>query len=421
MSLKSAPTLEEYLCDSDSDTKPADTGNNATECNETEKDQYPEIKWNEILPKLPFDDEGYVQSFDIILNVDDDVMNRNKDEIQQFFNQYGVVVIRDVIDEKEAELSNSELFDFVEDSFKGLNRNDPSTWHKITGNSAKLGMITDFPVMTPQLTRNRINSKLYTAYSYILDTPIDNLYTNIGRVGWMRPTKNIQFDPDKPREDRPEWKTLDGTTWLHLDYDPLTNHCTTFGLMPRNQVKDAQIDTFPYVRTQGILALDDCTVNDGGFQCVPGFHNIMKSVWIEQMGEDRIKSGIMGHRYQFKKEDPVIEYITKCPIRKGSFLVWNSKLPHNNFPNDSDHGRNNQYIKYARYDDPAVKPVKFGETQIGAWGIWPISMELPDEVELNDITRRIYGIDVPDPDGTGSEATSGHVGNSRFRIRCVLL
>ena len=92
------------------------------------------------------------------------------------------------------------------------------------------------------------------------------------------------------------------------------------------------------------------------------------------------------------------------------------QLPHNNFSNDSGHGRKNQYIKYARYDDEAVKPVQFGKVQIGAWGVWPISVEFPDEVQLNDITKRIYGIGVADPDAVEEEEDG-----SKFRIRCVLL
>ena len=92
----------------------------------------------------------------------------------------------------------------------------------------------------------------------------------------------------------------------------------------------------------------------------------------------------------------MIKY-TKCPLRKGSFLVWNSKLPHINFNNNSNHGRKNQYIKYARYDDPAVKPVKFGVEQSGPWGMWPLTLKFPfDQVELNDVTKKLYGIDVLD-------------------------
>ena len=151
-------------------------------------------------------------------------------------------------------------------------------------------MIGDWPVMSLQICKNRVNKKLYTAYSYILDTEISNIYTNIGRVGWMRPTKDIKFSENKI-EDKPEWKTKDGKDWLHLDYDPLTNHCTTFGLMPRNHIKHAKIDPFDKVRTQGILALDDCSINDGGFQCIPGFHNIMHNIWIKESGKDFIDKG----------------------------------------------------------------------------------------------------------------------------------
>ena len=273
--------------------------------------------------------------------------------------------------------------------------------------------------MTPQIVRNRVNPKLYTAYSYILNTSIDNVYTNIGRIGWMRPTKDIKFDENKI-EDRPNWKTQDGRKWLHLDYDPLSNHCTTFGLMPRKEVKYAEKDDFPHVRTQGILALDDCSINDGGFQCIPGFHNIMNDIWIKESGQELIKRGVFQHRYQFKQDDPLINYITKCPLKRGSFLVWNSKLPHNNFHNNSNHGRKNQYIKYARYDDPAVKPVKFGVEQSGPWGMWPLTLQFPEEVQLNDITKRIYGIGVEDVDQ--QDIDKGNDDNSnKFKINCLIL
>eukprot|EP01083_Nonionella_stella_P231604 817712_1 len=280
--------------------------------------------------------------------------------------------------------------------------------------------------MSKQIVRNRIKPKLYTAYSYILDTPVNNLYTNIGRVGWMRPTKNIKFSDNKI-EDRPQWKTQHGTKWLHLDYDPISNHCTTFGLMPRDTVKYAKVDTFEHVRTQGILALDECRLSDGGFQCIAGFHKIMKEIWIKEYGIEYITKGVFQHRYQYKVNDPLIKYITKCPLKKGSFLVWNSKLPHNNFSNDSDHGRKNQYIKYARYDDPAVKPVKFDVVQSGAWGMWPLTMEFPDEVELNDVTRRLYGIGVSDPDGEekneeqDKKVKDENNENNKGKINCLIL
>ena len=380
------------------------------------KEEFPNIDWGSVLPKLPKDNDGYVKSFEVILNSDDEkAMEQNKRDIQDFFNKYGVVVIRNVLSRAEAGLSCKELFDFVESSFEGLDRNDPNTWHKVSKSSAKLGMIGDFPVMSPQLVKNRMNEKLYTAYSYILDTDISNIYTNIGRVGWMRPTKNIRFADDKI-EDRPQWKTQDGTTWLHMDMDPITNHCTTLGLMPNKLVKHAEIDSFAHVRTQGILALDDCGISDGGFQCVPGFHNILQSVWVKESGKENIAKRVFQHRYQFKSTNPVIKYITKCPLRRGSFLVWDSRLPHNNFPNDSNHGRKNQYIKYARYDDEAVKPVRFGVEQSGPWGMWPLTLEFPfDDVELNGVTKRIYGIGVADVVSESKQS------KNKLFLNCILL
>ena len=111
--------------------------------------KYPQVDWDKVLPKLPMDQDGYVQSFEIITNSDDQkVIEENKREIQDFFNKYGVVVIANILNEKELELSCNELFDFVEKNFKGFDRNDPNTWNVIDGLSAKLGMITDWFVNT---------------------------------------------------------------------------------------------------------------------------------------------------------------------------------------------------------------------------------------------------------------------------------
>jgi len=399
-----------------------------TEKESKEEFKYPDVDWDTILPKLPMDEDGYVAAFDIVFDADDEkAREQNKREIYDFFNTYGVVVIRNVLDENEAKLSCDELFDYVEQNFEGLDRNDPNTWHRVGGLAAKLGLITDRPVMSPQIVRNRINRKIYTAYSYILDVDISNLYTNVGRVGWMRPTKNIQFAEGKV-EDREQWKTADGRKWVHLDYDPLSNHATTFGLMPRKAVKNAKQDTYAHVRTQAILALDDCSINDGGFQCIPGFHKIMQDVWIKESGTKMIAKGVFQHRYQFKEDDPLIGYVAKCPIRRGSYLIWNNKLPHNNFSNNSNHARKVQYIRYARYDDPATKPVKFGVEQQGPWGMWPLTLQFPfEQVELNEVTKRIYGIDVPDPDGEDAEKTQANGGNNTsqnnngFKFNCSVL
>lgn len=314
------------------------------------------MDYTKLIPKLPTDEDGFIKSFDVLVNSDETKyeekeVEANKQEIQNFFNEYGVVVVRNILNEQELSNSVNEVYDFVEENFKGYKRDDASTWNAIKGISAKLGIMTDFPIMSHQMCLNRVNKKLSVAYSYILDTPEAELMTNIGRVSYMRPTRNIRIKKEKIKDenekenekekeketeeeskndefeilDKPEWKTRDGKLWLHVDMDPLTDHCTTFGFIPRKLRKEANykkdmIDDYGQTRVQGVLALNNVSINDGGFECVPGFHKIMKSVWIPTIGKDVIGEKIMGHRYQFSKDDPIIDYIQKCPLRQGSLL-----------------------------------------------------------------------------------------------------
>jgi len=46
------------------------------------------------------------------------------------------------------------------------------------------------------------------------------------------------------------------------------------------------------------------------------------------------------------------------PLRKGSILIWDSRLPHGTYPNDSSNFRLIQYINMRLVDDPSVGPAK---------------------------------------------------------------
>ncbi len=63
---------------------------------------------------------------------------------------------------------------------------------------------------------------------------------------------------------------------------------------------------------------------------------------------------------QIAKDDPIRKDIQKMPIRKGSILIWNSRLPHGTFPNNSSNFRMIQYMKMGFANDPAIEPSYFG-------------------------------------------------------------
>jgi len=132
----------------------------------------------------------------------------------------------------------------------------------------------------------------------------------------------------------------------------------------------------------------------------------------------KIEDKIIKHRYQFAKTDPVIQYIQKCPIRAGGLLIWDSRLPHNNYPNDSERPRIVQYIHYVRRDDPSVKPIKFGVEQIGPWGFLPVTFNFTPgfESKLNDFQKQLYNMN--DPENENADTNNNN--NNRFKF-CALL
>ena len=187
--------------------------------------------------ELPRDPEQpqYIQSFTA-----DDVKG-----IIEFVDQYGVVVIRDVIDQRAVEWSIDAIWNNEELTSRGVRRDDPSTWERCwprDGLIERKGWIESQPtILSPAAWANRFNGKLIAVYKALLEhkfgEPVD-LRVNPDRWGVMRPLLNE------------EWRTDDG--WLHTDQNPKLER--------------------DFVRFQGILVLTDSTENTGGFTCVPGFH-----------------------------------------------------------------------------------------------------------------------------------------------------
>jgi hypothetical protein len=92
-------------------------------------------------------------------------------------------------------------------------------------------------------------------------------------------------------------------------------------------------------KVQGLVALVDSGEHDGGFITVPGFHKFVRQYALQT--EIYCRSSFVG-----VQNDPEwIGYAQKITMRAGSIVVWDSQMPHCNFPNDSSNMRMCQYIK----------------------------------------------------------------------------
>ena len=365
---------------------------------------------------IPLDDEGFATSFPVPGNDDD------ADRIRAFFEEFGYVVLRDAISPAAVTRSVAETWDCLERSCKSARRDDPRTWDRWCS-LKQLGFLGNTVVLSPQFCENRQNPHVHAVFAALFGTPA--LHVVVGRAGFMRPTRGVRLPADTATDggggdseaeahlvDKPEWKTAPGVDWLHWDMNPFTGAATTFGW----RIRDVEANRgYARLRVQGLLAVSENGPDDGGFLCAPGSHRCLRA-WAHAHVRD---AGIMRRvlmpesscQLQLPDGDPLKAQAQKVPMRAGSLVVWDSRLAHANYQNDSARPRMVQYVKMARADDPAVGPL-FGARE---------ELLPPREAfELTDLGRRLYGFErwpgvVMPQDGGGAEDAS-----QQRRRRCLL-
>ncbi|KAJ3056413.1 WD repeat-containing protein 26 [Rhizophlyctis rosea] len=288
-------------------------------------------------PYLPRDDEGYTVSF----------LPNETEHIAEFFDEYGVVVIRDVLSPADCEASVSEMFEIVE-SNSTFRRNDASTWDSWPANSIpQYGNISRAPIFTPQFLKNRANPTLHSVISTLLGR--DDLIVNHDRAGLMRPTTNVQTSPTT-NSDFPRWSTKPN---LHLDMNPWTWLSDPAGIYQQNVLKNLSYERLadfitennqPIQSTgtsiQALFNLLDNKKENGGFVCVPGFHKHFESHFSSIPAPENPSAG-----HNFSKNDPIFQQAQRVTSRAGSLIVWDQTLPHGSFPNKSNQFRAAQYLR----------------------------------------------------------------------------
>lgn len=309
---------------------------------------------NDFASRLPgpvsLDSDGYAPSF----------LASDHSEVQDFFQKYGFVVIRDAL---PVEACDSTLAEFYERAAKnGLDPTKRKTWGTFWESQrfGQFGIVGGFPEFSVAQLRNRCSQGVYEAFAAVLQER--ELWVDHDRLGVLAPTKTW-LGGNEP------WKTIEN--WLHLDCNPVS-YDDEIGLASIGGFSDsgAPIDFRKTLIIQGLLTLTDAKVEDGGFHCVPGSHKISRA-WAAENGA---LPGSGASSMQVPPDDPLREHIQKIPTRRGCLLAWTSLLMHGNHPNNSKRMRAVQYIRmmpkgtpYTPLEpDPSAYPADFEVTELGA-------------------------------------------------------
>jgi hypothetical protein len=173
-----------------------------------------EISQEFVPPKLvapiDVDDPTYVKSFGV----------DQREAYTQFFEEYGFVVVRDVLTKAECQATIDDIWTYIEtrsftkhplqDEAHTIRQDDPRTWDNYWPSMAAEGIVGGPPVFRRAPLNNRQNPKVYDVFSTVLGNKA--LMVNHDRYGLFRRTCNADG-----KLCYPHWKTLKN---IHLDMNP---------------------------------------------------------------------------------------------------------------------------------------------------------------------------------------------------------
>jgi len=227
------------------------------------------------------------------------------DAILEAFHQDGYCVVTDILQENEKKAYLEELWTSKRLLGK-FDRTNPQTWASPDWPQQNGGrnFLSSSHFYHDALSWDLASNERLLHVQQLLYGRKDICMASFGRLGVMRPTK-----------DHPEWQTE--TSWLHWDQNPWTEP--------------------DFVRLQAIVCL---TETSGGFACVPGFHREFRE-WGEQHPEGSVTVGGkamdktygVGQPFPVPYDDPCQQNVVRVVAPAGSIVVWDSRLPHQNFPN----------------------------------------------------------------------------------------
>lgn len=270
-----------------------------------------------------------------------------KKEILHFFEEYGYVVIDNILTKEECENTLDNMNIFLNKKLKvknpdatEINIRDSSTYDRLPI-SPNFGAIDSPPIFTEQVIKNRQNAKLYEALCLIYNDK--DIIISHDRLCFFRPTKINK-----------KWATLSNYPGVHIDFGPykylrpeiIKEQLEHHGYKNNSIqfIKENNLISYDFgLQIQGQINLLDNLEEDGGFQCVPKFHKKIQE-WLNKKEFPFSKA----NSYSFKDNCIDMQYVDK-PIRicmkQGSICIWNQLLAHGSVVNNSMRPRSAQFFR----------------------------------------------------------------------------
>ena len=273
-----------------------------------------------------------------------------------FWEENGYVVVQDAVPQENLDAMVDAIWTFLQ-----IEREDREQWYKYRPYTrddkcspiSAAGMVEIYQHQA--LWDNRQCPKVHQAFAEIWGD--EKLWVSLDRANMKPPA----------RADRPEWCN---EGMIHWDTDT-SKQPVSFGV-------------------QGVLYLTDTSEEQGGFQCVPGFHRIFDE-WVRTQPEDR------------DPRRPDLEGLEVKSIagKAGDLVIWHRLLAHGNGHNRSDRPRLAQYITMSPAPEDGGEAC---EQRVESWRLrrpmsnWPGDARDWEHVyqqpaKLTQLGRKLLGVD----------------------------
>jgi ectoine hydroxylase-related dioxygenase (phytanoyl-CoA dioxygenase family) len=262
------------------------------------------------------------------------------DAIRAHFREHGYVAVRGILSVEECLATQEAMNTLMRAAEPRFDLDRPATYAHAPV-KANYGVFGRGPLFAPQLLRNRQHPNVYRAFALLLDTP--GLRVSHDRFAFYRPART-----------HPEWRTDYLYPGVHLDFNPAVYHRPDLVRSHREALtyhdeQDWVTENNCYcdedgVQVQAVLNLEDNRTEDGGFQCVPGFHHRFEE-WLAGLVSDDASPGGL---YRFNAGPHDGRFVAKAvrvPVPAGALILWDQRLAHGTLANDSDRARLIQFLK----------------------------------------------------------------------------
>ncbi len=268
-----------------------------------------------------------------------------------FWEEHGYLVVPNVVPQRQLDAVVGALWNFLD-----MRPRVPETWYSLPPWHSKPGMVELYHHQA--LWDNRQHPNVHQIFSEIHGT--EELWVSLDRVNMNPPVQ--------------EKDAYSG--FIHWDFDP------TSWPIP--------------LRVQGVLCLEETTVKQGGFQCVPRSHKRVQEILAWQAPGQNLRNPDIGNTA-----------IVPVPGQPGDLVIWHMALLHGNGPNHTDRPRLAQYITMSPAQPAAVR---LRQSRVHAWRrrlpmgymtprAFPADIRRIDELQphpahLTTLGRKLVGVDL---------------------------